>query len=62
MMTCGNCQNWREPDADGVGECWSLDRLDHDLSAGPAGYHRSTATCEAWLKRLPPIPHERTAR
>lgn len=52
MMTCGNCQNWRDPDADDVGECWSLDRLDHDISNGPAGYHRRTATCEAWTARL----------
>lgn len=57
-MRCANCQNWRNPDADNIGECWSLDRLDHDISKGPAGYHAGDRVCEAWLKKLPALPPE----
>jgi hypothetical protein len=56
---CSTCACWRHPDAEGAGECWSMDRLDNDASKGPAGYSYGYQTCEAWFpiqiqhKRLP---------
>jgi len=45
---CDKCADWRSPDADGVGECWSGDRLDGDMSKGPAGYSYGWQMCEAF--------------
>lgn len=47
-MRCDTCADWRDPDPDGVGECWSGDRLDGDMSKGPAGYSYGRQVCEAW--------------
>lgn len=47
---CETCADWKRmapPDAD-FGECWSGDRLDGDLSKGPAGTPRGDGVCEAW--------------
>jgi len=54
-MVCKTCACWRDPDEEGVGECWSMDRLDNDASKGPAGYSYGHNSCEAW-ERLPPTP------
>ena len=44
---CELCADWR-PQPDGLGECWSGDRLDGDMTKGPAGWSRATSGCEAW--------------
>lgn len=52
QMHCGNCFSYRAslfPDMHG--ECWSGDRMDGDMSNGPAGYHLSHRVCEAWMGR-----------
>lgn len=41
---CGTCADWRRE----TGECWSGDRLDGDLTKGPAGYPSAERVCEAW--------------
>lgn len=54
--TCGNCADWLG------GACWSGDRLDGDLSQGPAACTDQNNTCEAWRAALqsqaPPSPVE----
>lgn len=53
---CGTCQDWgpnERPSADAqhhdakVGACWSADRLDGDLSKGPASQTFNFERCEA---------------
>lgn len=44
--TCSNCADWRG------GACWSGDRLDGDLSKGPAACTGANNTCEAWRAAL----------
>jgi DNA adenine methylase len=51
-LCCGNCASWKRTDEDS-GECWSSDRLDGDLSKGPAGFPFSTSFCEAWCEKEP---------
>lgn len=41
---CGTCADWRRES----GECWSGDRLDGDLTKGPAGVTAPAQQCEAW--------------
>lgn len=35
------------------GECWSTDRLDGDLSRGPAGMPHRSSCCEAYIPKQP---------
>jgi len=49
---CGTCESWQAPTApETEGGCWSPDRLDGDLTKGPAGYTLATSGCEAWMPR-----------
>lgn len=47
---CETCADWKRlPPPDGeFGECWSGDRLDGDMTKGPAGAPRGDGVCEAW--------------
>ena len=49
--SCENCNSWRAPNGQNTGECWSGDRLDGDLSKGPAGWSRDYQTCEAFIAK-----------
>lgn len=50
IKRCGTCAAWR------AGECWSADRLDGEMTKGPADYTTSKMGCEAWLQTPTPNP------
>jgi hypothetical protein len=53
---CGTCASWRRPaPPETAGECWSPDRLDGDMSRGPAGHHHADRVCEAWFPAAPAL-------
>jgi hypothetical protein len=48
---CGTCGSWRAEPGATEGECWSGDRLDGDMTKGPASYPGAANVCEAWWPR-----------
>jgi len=49
-LHCGNCAAWKQT-IENVGECWSADRLDGDLTKGPVSRTFSYDFCEAWYEK-----------
>lgn len=47
-QNCGNCAAWRYR-RENFGGCYSADRLDGDLSRGPADITHEYEFCEAWV-------------
>lgn len=47
---CDGCREWRRTSLIG-GECWSFERLDGDLSKGPADITYPGSMCEAFIRR-----------
>lgn len=65
-QNCETCQDWRRacarpaagtlPPATNLGECWSADRLDGDLTKGPAAQTYNFERCEAHRPHEPLSP------
>lgn len=50
---CRTCASWKPPELPHEdGECWSGDRLDGDMTKGPAGYSFPWRVCEAWMPKI----------
>lgn len=52
VLRCDTCAVWQRVELF-LGGCWSSERLDGDLSKGPAGFTYPYDGCEAWLSTDP---------